>query len=69
MPQVRGSKSPKGEVCAGLRILAKIIAREVVHQQLAKIDLPAADSASLDPLLAEVSDYVEGSPTEERRWL
>jgi hypothetical protein len=59
MPEVRASKSPTGEVCAGLRILAKIIAREVVHQQLAKIDGLAADPASADPILAEVSDDVK----------
>jgi hypothetical protein len=59
MPEVRASKSPKGEVCAGLRILAKIIAREVVHQQPAKIDGLGADPASLDLVLAQVSDYVK----------
>jgi hypothetical protein len=56
---VKASKAPKAEVCAGLRILAKIIAREVVQQQLAKIDLLALDSA-FDPVPAQVSDYVKG---------
>jgi hypothetical protein len=60
MPEMRASKSPKGEVCIGLRILAKIIAREVVHQQLGKIGGLGADPASLDPVLAQVSDYVKG---------
>jgi hypothetical protein len=59
MPEVRAPKSPKGEVCAGLRILAKIIAREVVHQPLAKIDGLTADPASADPILAGVSDDVK----------
>jgi hypothetical protein len=60
MPQVRASKSPTAEVCAGLRILAKIIAREVVHQQLGKIGRLGADPTSLDPVLAQVSDYGKG---------
>jgi hypothetical protein len=62
MSEARASKSPKGEVCAGLRILAKIIAREVVHRQLAKIDGLAADPGSADPIFAEVSADVEGVP-------
>jgi hypothetical protein len=60
MPEARASTSPKREVCAGLRILAKIIAREVVHQQLAKIDGLGADPTSAGPIPAEVSDYVKG---------
>ena len=64
MPEVRASKSPKGEVCAGLRILAKIIAREVVHQQLTKIDGLGADPALLDPVVAQVSDSVRNPGTD-----
>jgi len=64
MPRVRASGTPKGEVCAGLRILAKIIASEVVHQQLAKIDGLAANPAPLDPVVAQVSDYVRDPSTD-----
>jgi hypothetical protein len=64
MPRVRASKTPKGEVCAGLRILAKIIAREVVHQQLAKIDGLGAEPALLDPMVAQVSDYARNPRTD-----
>jgi hypothetical protein len=53
-----------GEVCAGLRILAKIIAREVVHQQLTKIDGLGADPALLDPMVAQVSDSVRNPRTD-----
>jgi hypothetical protein len=60
MPEVRATKSSKGEVYASLRILAKIIAREVVHQQLWKIGGLGADPASLDPVHTQVSDYVKG---------
>jgi hypothetical protein len=64
MPRLRASGTPKGEVCAGLRILAKIIAREVVHQQLAKIDGLPADPVLLDPVVAQVSDYVRNPRTD-----
>jgi hypothetical protein len=60
MPGVGPSKTLKGEVCAGLRILAKIIAREMVHQQLAKIDGLGAGPPSADPILAEITDYAKG---------
>jgi hypothetical protein len=64
MPRVRASGTPKVEVCAGLRILAKIIAREVVHQQLAKIDGLPADPTLLDPVVVQVSDYVRNPRTD-----
>jgi hypothetical protein len=59
MPQVRASKSPNGEVCVGLRILAKIIARELVHQQSGKMSGLGTDPTSLDPVPAQVS-YSKG---------
>jgi hypothetical protein len=59
MPAKRTSKSPKCEVCAGLQILAKIISREVVHKQLAKIGRLATDPASADPFPAKVGDDVQ----------
>jgi hypothetical protein len=64
MPRVRASATPKGEVSAGLRILAKIIAREVVHQQLAKMDGLATDAALFDPVVAQVSDDVRDPRTD-----
>jgi hypothetical protein len=64
MPRVRASKTPKGDVCAGLRILEKIIAREVVYQQRAKIDGLGADPALLGPVVAQVSDYVRNPRTD-----
>jgi hypothetical protein len=64
MPRVRASKTPKGEGCTGLRILAKIIAREVVHQQLAKIDGLGENPALLDPVVARGNDYVRTPRTD-----
>jgi hypothetical protein len=61
MEKARYSQDP---MKVALRILARIIAREVVHQQLAKIDGLSADPAPLDPVIAQVSDYVRNPRTD-----
>ena len=57
-PKPDNSRSPEKTVQAGLRILAKIIAREAVRERLAKTDAMRPDSLSSEASPAEVSIHV-----------
>ena len=45
----------------GLRILARIIAREVVNEQLAEMDGLKPDPPSTDATPVEVGEHLEGA--------
>ena len=59
--QATRSKSPEETVHAGLRILARIIAREAVKERLAKVEGCNLDPCSNDAVRAEVTQCVGGA--------
>ncbi|MGC8576281.1 MAG: hypothetical protein ACP5L3_07170 [Caldisericum sp.] len=61
MPKVENSRSPQETVQAGLRILARIIVREVVKDRLANIDRLKGALAPMDRTPAEVGEYLKGA--------
>jgi len=58
MEKVADIRPPQEIVQTGLRILARIIAREVANGRLAEIEVLESDFSSLDALPAEVSKHV-----------
>jgi len=65
MSELENARSPQETVQAGLRILARIIAREVLKDQLANIDVLLSDSPSTPPSTdvtpVEVGKYLKGN--------
>jgi hypothetical protein len=61
MPKLGISRSPQETVQAGLLILARIIAREVVKDQLANIDRLKGVPVRIDRTPAEASEYLKGA--------
>ena len=57
-PKSENGRSPGETVQAGLRILARIIAREAVRERLAKTNTLKPDSSSSEASPAEVSIHV-----------
>ena len=61
MSEIENARSPQETVQAGLRILAQIVAREVLKDRLTKISMLLSDSPSTDVTSMEAGKYLKGT--------
>jgi len=61
MRKTQNARSPQETTQAGLRILARIIAREAVKGRLAKMDGLKPDPMFVDATSAQVGEYLKGA--------
>jgi hypothetical protein len=61
MSKLENARSHQETVRAGLHILARIIAREVVKDRLGKMDGLKTDPSFTDTMPAQVGEYLKGA--------
>lgn len=61
MSKTHNARSPQETAQAGLRILARIIAREAVKDRLAKMEAVKPDPLFVDATPAQVGEYLKGA--------
>jgi hypothetical protein len=61
MPEIASVLSPHDTIRDGLRVLAQIIAREVLKDRLVKIGGLRSDSPSTDVTFVETDKYLKGT--------
>lgn len=61
MPKAQNARSPQETVQVGLRILARIIAREAVKDRLAKMEGVKPDPLCVDATPAQVGECLKGA--------
>lgn len=66
MSKLDNSRSPQETIQAGLRILARIIARETVKERLAKMDSLNPDPSLTETMAAQIGEYLKGAAQHER---
>lgn len=66
MPRLENARSPNETVQAGLRILARIIAREAVKDRLAKMEAVKPDPLFVGATPAEIGECLKGAAQHER---